>query len=283
MPIKLSLCVCTVSVLALFPAVGHTDVLVIDAFDSGFVTEAGGSSKADGTLTAPATFNYSVGQAEHFDDGSLTGSLAFNTRKNYFVFDLSSVTDPITSASLSLFMGPDTPPAFPAGEHGYESLDPFEDFALLETTDPDAAKGLAGDLLTGNLTIGPSAFDAPADPLVLAAKDLFLTLGDGAALGVIATTSGDDGTFLSIDFGAPGISYLNTFLGDSVVLAGELTTIGAPDTTELIFGFTGPDLLGGTTPGFAPALTVTTIPEPSDSIFFLFAAAYVVCSRRRKK
>lgn len=259
----------------------HADVIMVGAFDSGFVTDAGGSSKGDGTVAPPATFNYSVGQAEHFADGSLTSSLAFNTRKNYFVFDLSGVTDPIVAASMMLYMGPDTPPAFPGGEHGYESLDAFEDFALLETTDPDGAKALAGDLLAGNIAGDPTAFDTPADPLVGAAMDLFSTLGDGAVMGFITTTSADDDTFLTIDFTPDGITYLNGFLGDTVIIAGELVTIGAPDTTELIFGFTGPDLIGGATPGFEPVLTVTTVPEPSSTVLLVFALAIGICFRHK--
>ena len=46
-------------------------VVTLDAIDAGFVTEAGGSAKGDGTLVAGATFNYSVGRELHFVDGSL--------------------------------------------------------------------------------------------------------------------------------------------------------------------------------------------------------------------
>ncbi len=270
------------AIVIFLPALLQADMVTLDATDSGFVTALGGSSKGDGTLTAPATFNYSVGQAEHFDDGALGSPLAFTLRKNYFVFDLTTVTVPITSASLMVYMGPDTPPDFPGGEHGYESLDPFEDFAILETTDPGASLGIIADLLTGNLSVGPSAFDDASDPLVLAAKDLYGILGDGVPLALITTTPDDDDTFLSIDFSPAGLTYLNMFLGGPVVLAGELPTVGASDTTELIFGFTGPDLLGGTTPTLVPKLKLTTVPEPSGClIVFVLALVGFVFQRRR--
>ena len=257
------------------------DIITLDAVDAGFVTEAGGSAKGDGTLTSPATFNYSVGQAEHFDDGSLTGGLAFNVRKNYFVFDLAGVFDPISSASLKIYMGPDTPPDFPGGEHGYESLDPFEDFSILETTDVGMAVGIIGDLLSGNLVDGPGAFDDPSDPLVLAAKDLYSILGDGAVLGSITTTSDDDDTFLLIDFSPFGVAYLNLFLGGPAVIAGELMTVDSPDMTELIFGFTEPDIIGGSDPELVPELIVTTIPEPSFLPILLLPMGIGFLRRRR--
>jgi len=38
------------------------DIITMDALDSGFVTEMGGSAKGDGTIIGAATYNYSVGQ-----------------------------------------------------------------------------------------------------------------------------------------------------------------------------------------------------------------------------
>lgn len=268
--------------LFLLPGTTRAEIVTVDAMDAGFVTIEGGSAKGDGTVAPPATFNYSVGQEVHFDDGSLTGSLEFMLRKNYFVFDLAGVSEPITSASLMVYMGPDTGPDYPGGEHGYESLDPFEDYALLETTDPGMALGIIDDLLVGNLTGGPGAFDDPTDPLVIAAMDLYGILGDGAPLATITTTSDDDDTFLMIDFTPIGVDYLNMFPGGPVVLAGELTTVGGVDTTELIFGFTGPDLLGGTTPGFVPKLIVTTIPEPAGATVVIVAFGLLANVRRRR-
>ena len=259
------------------------DTYVLDAGNCGFVTEFGGSSHGDGTLVFPATFNYSVGQAEHFDDGSLTGGLDYMDRKNYFIFSLAGVSDPIISASLSLYMGPDVGPDFPGGEHGYESLDPTEDFVISETTAPGAAIGIASDIFTASLTEGPDAFDMPDDPMVMAASDLYALLGDGVPLAAITTSSDDDGTYLMIDFTPAGVEYLNMFLGGPVILAGSLPTVDGIDTTELIFGFTGPDItgFGGGSPEFIPKLTVTTIPEPSAGI--LFAVVGLIIPMRRQR
>ena len=260
------------------------DIFVLDAGNCGFVTEVGGSSHGDGTLVFPATFNYSVGQAEHFDDGSLTGALDYVDRKNYFIFSLAGVTDPIVSASLTLYMGPDTGPDYPAGEHGYESLDPTEEFVILETTDPGAAIGLASDIFSASLTEGPDAFDMPDDPMVIAAADLYSLLGDGTPLAGITTSSDDDGTFLTIDFTPAGIDYLNMFLGGPVLLAGSLPSVDGVDTTELIFGFTGPDVtgFGGGSPEFIPNLTVSTIPEPGTCILVLCGSVISFARRSRR-
>lgn len=267
-------------VLMFIPAFASADVVFLTAVDSGFVTEEGGTAKGDGTVAPPATYNYSVGQEVHYSDGALFSPLVYMDRKNYFVFDFVSVTRPITSATLMLYMGPDVPPDFPGGEHGYESLDPFETFEIKETTDPGMALGIIADLLFANTSIGPTAFDESTDPLIDAAKMLYSGLGDGATLASITTTSADDDTFLAIDFTPAGLAYLNMFLGDGLVLGGELVTTDGTDTTQLIYGFTGPDIAGGGDPTI-PTLLLTTIPEPSGTIF-VFALSIVGFVVRRR-
>ena len=51
------------------PAVG----ILVPASDAGFVTEAGGSAKGDGTVSGAesATYNYSVGRELHYSSGAL--------------------------------------------------------------------------------------------------------------------------------------------------------------------------------------------------------------------
>ena len=72
---------------------------VVTATDAGFVTMAGGSAKGDGTVAPDATYNYSVGRELHYGAGALFSPLAAMDRKNYFVFDLTGITDTIVSAT----------------------------------------------------------------------------------------------------------------------------------------------------------------------------------------
>jgi len=271
--------------IALFGAAdtARADSVTLSAIDAGFVTVAGGSAKGDGTIS-PATYNYSVGREEHFLDGSLTSGTGYMDRKNYFVFDLSSVTGPITSATLKVYMGPGVAPPFPAGMHGYESLDPTETFELLETTDPGAALGLITDLVTLNAGPGFGAFDDPGDPGVIVGASLFPVLGDGAlVLGGATVSAADDGTVVSIPITPGGLAYLDLFAGGALVLAGELPSATDPSPTpetesQLIFGFTGPDIPGGDP--LTPTLDITFVPEPT-SLVLLGVGGLLLLQRRR--
>ena len=248
-------------------ATAHAETFEIVASDSGFVTEAGGSSKGDGTLASGATFNYSVGRELHYVDGAFGPGLVPMNRKNYFLFDLTSVTHEITSATLVLYAGPDDVDDFPSGMHGYESLDASETYAIHETTDPMGATMLMGDLLSAT---SPDAFDETTDPLIGAAKDLYLKLGDGPLLmASTVVTAADDDTFLSIDMTGEGLGYMNSFLGALLVLGGSLTTAAPPDSPQSVFGHTGPDVLGAGP--YTPKLIVTTVPEPSSFMLLVVA------------
>ena len=271
---------CSLLVLGIGPAAAVT--ISLDALDAGFVTEDGGSAKGDGTVAPPATFNYSAGREEHFAGGALGAPLAYMDRKNYFVFDLSAVTGPITGATLKIYMGPDTAPPFPGGEHGYESLDPTETYELLEITDQAMALGLAADLLTLNTSVGPGAFDDPADPGVMIAKDLHGALGDGPlVLGGYVASPADDGMTIEIPITPGGLGYLGLFAGGPVVLAGAVPTSlpGMPDIdSQLLFGFTGPDIPGGDV--LTPVLEVTYIPEPGSTLIAVLGLAALLVRRR---
>lgn len=249
----------------LFP--GGARALVLTATDSGFVTEMGGSSKGDATLAPVAKYNYSVGFEEHYATGDLGPTFAPMFRRNYFVFDLTSVTDTITSGMLTLWAGT------------YESGDPTESFGLFNCTDPAGAKGLATALLTGSST---SDFDDPGDPLVGAADMLYDKLADGPMfLGGFFVSSAVNDTFIDITFTPAGLGYLNSFLGGVVILGGKVPSAVPPAFPQQPFGFTGPDIPGGDP--LTPKLTITTVPEPATGMFLALAGALTLAGRRSRR
>ena len=238
--------------------------VILTATDAGFVTEAGGSAKGDGTVTAMAKYNYSVGRELHYGTGALGAPLAVMDRRNYFVFDLSSVTTTITSATLTLWTGIT------------ETADPSEGYGLFGSTDVGTALGLSSALAGGALT---SEFDTPTDPLVVAAGLLYTKLTDGPFLGgIILLAPADDGKFVDISFTPSGLAYLNSFLGGTVILGGKVPTVVPPASPQQPFGFTGADSFPGSK---TPKLTVGTVPEPSTWLS-LAAGAFFLAARRRR-
>lgn len=230
-----------------------TSALTLVAVDAGFVTEAGGSAKGDGTLAPGAKYNYSAGLELHYATGALGAPLAPMFRTNYFVFDLSGLSGPLVSAKLTLWSGK------------LESADASETWLLKETTDMPAVVGLVGALAGGS---GPGDFDSPDDPLVVAAGTLYGKLGDGSlALGGLAITPAMDDSFVDVVFTPAGVGYLSGFVGGMVVLAGVVPSATPPAFPQQPFGFTGPDIPGGDLK--TPTLTVTVVPEPGTAALLL--------------
>ncbi|MGE3308746.1 MAG: hypothetical protein AB7O66_02160 [Limisphaerales bacterium] len=239
-------------------------ILEIPAADAGFVTEMGGSSKGDGTVVSSAKYNYSVGWEVHYGTGALGSPLAPMFRHNYFIFDLSGVSDMVTGATLTLWSGT------------LESVDEFEFFDLFETTDPGGALGLATALAGAT---SPTEFDSPSDPLVGAASTLYALLGDGPAfLGGTMITSADDDSFIEITLTPVGIGYVNTFLGGKLILAGKVPSAEPPDFPQQPFGFTGPDIPGDDP--LTPVLTLTTVPEMNSASWVALMGLAVAATRK---
>ncbi len=245
-------------------------MVTLTATDAGFVTSAGGSAKGDGTVVPAATFNYSVGWEVHYMDGSLgvpPGStpLTAMVRNNYFVFDLTSVTTTILSATFIVNAGT------------YESSGAAE---LLELYSPGsvAAALMDADSLLAASAIGTTSFDMPSDPAVGVAMMHFGNLTGGPIIGAAPVSMADDDMDLMISI-APG--FLNAHLGSRVVFGGALSSLTMAGTPEAIMGFTGPDIAGGTTPLLVPKLELTLVPEPGRGILLLLGAATAIFRRRR--
>jgi hypothetical protein len=256
-----------VIVAALAPQGVRADI-VLSAIDSGFVTMTGGSAKGDSTLAPGAKFNYSVGYELHYATGALgmppgTTPLAPMDRNNYFVFDLSTLPGPITAATLVL----------PAGM--LESVDGVEVFDVVTPIAPMMALADAGALL-GASGMGPGAFDSPMDPAVGIAAALYGNIegGAGGPIGSKSITPADDFTMVSIPLSLGGVTYLNGFLGGTVILGGSVPSIVvASGTPQQPFGFTSPSIPGvGPT---VPKLIVSAVPEASSLLCLAVSAAAV--------
>lgn len=262
--------------------------VVLKATDSGFVTEVGGSSKGDSTIAPGAKYNYSVGRELHYVDGSLgipegTTSLTEMDRKNYFVFDLSGISDLITSATLFVYSGPDVAPAFPGGEHGYESADLFETFELSETTSVGAALGEIATLESLGVPGAFAPFDEPSDVGVLTAFGLYGKLATGPLVfGSVDVDAADDDTIIPILLTSDAVSYLNGAAGGSAVFGGKLTTVTLPTSPQEIFGFTGPDIPSGTDPTIS-MLELEVVPEPGAFALMLMALPLLVAFASRSR
>jgi hypothetical protein len=250
------------------------EALEIEASDSGFITAEGGSSKFDGLIPGfPfASNNYSVGWEEHYDGGGIKPPpFKFMEKKNYFVFDLSGIGDPITSAILEL--------PFPAG--GYDSPDPSETFVLSGTpmTPSELDMLKMPPLVPGS---PPAPFDI--DPGVIGAAvgffDALTAMYDdfGVSLGTltrVATDSDDPDTLI---FSAEGIGYLNGAAGGMVVFGGKLDPLGAVDgVTEELFGGTAvyygdEDPAPYATTGFPTLILETTVVPVPAAVWLLGSA-----------
>jgi len=284
---KRDICALLVTVVLLGAQPVYAATISVAASDSGFVTEAGGSAKFDGLLTPDAATNYSVGWEVHYVDGALLSPVVAMQRKNYFVFDLSGVSAPITDATVKLFN--------PVG--GYESIDASETFEIGATA-PPAIPGVLTDLTAiGSVTSTTEADDpCPVDALICTSAALFTTLADSlgplppgapdpgkVVLASAVLTAASDGTIVDVIFTPDGIAYLNSFAGGTVVLAGGLPSgaDGAPSGTGVVpqslFGGTGL----ATTSATPPELFLTTVPLPA--AVWLFGAALGLLGWMRRK
>lgn len=230
--------------------------ILLSATDAGFVTEAGGSSKGDGTIAPGATFNYSVGFEVHYSAGALFTPLAPMFRKNYFVFDLSGIITPIGAAVLTLWSGT------------LESADSSEFYAIHDTADMPGAVGLATAL---GLATSSTEFDDVVDPLITASTSLYGKLAAGpATLASALITHAMDDAFITLTFTPGGVAYLNGFLGKTIILGGMVPSATPPAAPQQPFGFTGPDIAGGDP--LTPVLMLTPLlllPEPGTAAMLL--------------
>ncbi|MGL6076811.1 MAG: PEP-CTERM sorting domain-containing protein [Fimbriiglobus sp.] len=168
------------------------------------------------------------------DKGELLGHVAI---RNFFVFDLSTVSVPVASARLHLWNRDfiNEPPDFVG--HGFESPDAFETYTLFDVSTPLAS-----------LTGGSGGLAAYGD------------LGTGTVLGSYNVTNSDRGRFVVVDLNAAGIAAVNANLGGQLALGGALTTLNTiRDDDEFVFART--NNLAGVNDGNS-FLETTAVPAP---------------------
>jgi hypothetical protein len=202
---------------ALHAAPASAALIQINATDTG-------AYQSNGSHTAAAP-NYITGQ--------------FGTEnRSFFVFDLTSVSAPITTATLNLY-NPNTNP-HPCCQ-GYSSPSATETFNLFDVNTSVA-----------NVTAGGTGLTS-----------IFDDLGTGNLFGSYVASAKDNGKVISIALNAAGIGALNSALGSIITFGGALGTLSGPGD-QYLFGFTTTSFAGGD----VRRLDLTTadvpqVPEPA--------------------
>ena len=174
----------------------------------------------------------------------VVGDNSFTVSRNFFVFDLASVVQPIASAKLVLFV-----PSSLAGP-GYSSPDPSENYELR-----DISTSLA------TLVGGTGGVAAYTD------------LGSGVVYGSRTMTATDMGTLVEITLNPAAIAALDSATG-LIGIGGWLTTLDGVANSEFTFGSSGS--ITDTT-----ELRLTLVPEPS-ALLLLGIGAISLHGTRRK-
>jgi hypothetical protein len=236
---RLSSCSVAVSVfcrlLSLVAVLGYcpfvsAQTVTINYSDRGWYTP-------DGNHT-PSNVNYTV--ADFYIDGS--GSLASH---NFFVFNLASVTKPIASAKLALYVPGGTEP-------GYSSPDPSENYELHDVATPIAT------LVAG--TGGVATWD---------------DLGSGVVYGSRTMTAADMGNVVEITLNSSAVAAMNATHG-LLGFGGSITTLDSlPGTYEQLFGYTQVST-------YVTQLRLTLVPEPP-TLLLLGIGAISLVGRRKPK
>lgn len=180
-----------ICVLAIAPAAAQD--LVLEAVDSG-------NYDMDGDHSAQNTY---------YPAGDIAAS-GYSEIRNFFVFDLSGVTEPVVGATLELYCPSDPPDV----GNGYRSPDPFERYALWEVVTDVATLTAGGTGLIG----------------------IYDDLGGGTAFGYIDMTEADNGTMVSIGLNHSAEASIEAAAGGLWAVGGAVMTLdGSP--LQVVFSY----------------------------------------------
>lgn len=173
------------------PEVTSTELvaqITLTAYDSGWYLDTG--------FHDPTNENYLAGRCPSCEPAG--------DHRNFFAFDLSSVTHKIQHAKLRIY----NPLA------GYDSPDASETWTVYNVWTTIAS------LLDGST--GLAAYN---------------DLGSGSSYGSVTVTSASNDSYVEVTLNESGISQINGSVGGTLALGGALTTLGGP-AQQFMFGFT---------------------------------------------
>ena len=212
-----------ITILCAAAFVSPAATITLNAIDSGYYL-------ANGTHN-PSLENYLTG---------FTGT----EYRSFFVFDLSSVSGTINSATLRLFN-----PEVSQFLHGYVSPDPSETLNFYDVTTPAAA-------ITGNAA-GIAGFN---------------DLGSGTLYGSRSVSAANNGTVIETALNSSAIAAMSSANG-LFLLGGAVGTVNGP-SDQYVFGFSMVDFVPDHTRQLV--LDFTSVPEPSTASLALFGTILVL-------
>jgi hypothetical protein len=224
------------------------------------------------TVTGSNVGSYYAGGFYSSDSTYVAGiiSPAPNTQgqvEDYFVFDLTSVTDYVTSAKLVLY-NPDG---------GYASPNPTQDFSVTGISVP------IPDLLAHTSNYFGS----------IGVLDPHNSLYYGVYYGSTSMSTADNGQFVTIDLAGQAIVGLNAARGEKIALGGEVTDLhqvwlGNRYSDDPVFlGASDPALTSLViTTSQTPPTSPATVPGPANltmlGVASVTLAGYFLCRRRKQ-
>lgn len=220
-----------------------------------------------------ATTLYAVGggwfsnTGEHIEFNSnyaVGGGADGYIRNNYFLFDTSGMSGPISSATLRVY-NPSAPvsPGFP---FGYTSADPSETYALFDVSTAFFSNILPGGNRVAGYGIGSAS-----------GQTIFNDLGSGQSFGTYTASLADNGRYVAINMNTAGLAALNASSGIFAV-GGAITTLDNVVNKESLFAS---GYLDFQTPSGA-YLVISSVPEPSGSLLFIAGLGLVGLAARRR-
>jgi hypothetical protein len=211
-------------------------MLTINASDSGWYDVNG--------LHNESITNYTTGDCNYVP-------CAGDTR-NFFVFDLSSVTTPVTSAILRVYNYGDNSGLLQ--NQGYMSQDPFETYNLTH---------VSTDVST--LTTSHAYGDAEG-------LSIWDDLGTGNSYGSYNASNADNDSFIELNLNAAALLDINGANG-LFALGGYISTLDGVNNYERLFGWSD---------GFVPELILTTADVPAPATLGLLGLGLLGLTLRKK-